>query len=763
MGLFNSLQTDLPQSPPRSRLVRRCFASLVCLFLVLSSNAQKVQGSASRSEHRKEEEVFQKHFDAARAFQSKGDQEHAESEYKFFLAHALRRIASLRVRSHRFDDAQRLLQEGSRLAPNDPDILLDLAAMHLEKNDLEDAKSLSEKALNVSPGNPRAEYLLGNTLCQQGDYAAAKVHLEAAVVGAPNFETGYLLGLTYLKLKDSTRADMLFKEMVKGLGDTAKLHISLGRAYRNGGFVERAVEELKRAVALDPTEPQVHYFLGLAYLGRDGDAGFPQAAPEFRAELKRNPNDYRSHYLLGYILLKQHNLVAAEHELKRAAALDLRSPDPLIYLGQLYFETNRPGQAEETLRKAIALTGNISRNDYQISRAHYLLGRILLQKGNTEEGKQEMRTSSELSKKSIQLARQRISGDAPNIAGEELSGQERDSAIPPEELKRAEAYIGAIKPAIADSYNNLGVIAAGRKNFPLALNYFHTAAEWQPSLETLDRNLGMAAFYANQFDQAVMPLQRHLRSHTTDTRARAALGLSLFALQRYADVRTTLRPIEAEVDADPGLKYAYAVSQLKSGDYNQGISRLRALESGDSDSADLHVLLGQAFAEQADWAAALQEYRKALAIDPKQARIHFLTGLAFIRQGSPSEGADEMRTALRLDPSDTSSKYHLAYALIELDKKDEARSLLLEVLQQDPKHADAYYQLGKMQLERGDTKAAISNLEAGTKFKPNSEYIHYQLAMAYRRDSRTEDARRELKLYQALKSRQRGRNMPETN
>jgi tetratricopeptide (TPR) repeat protein len=763
MGLSRSSCTESPRFRAANPLLRVVFLLLACLLLIGTCAAQKLHPPSSKSQAQKQEEAFRTHFELAHASQTSGDQKHAVTEYKLFLAEALRRVASLRARLGKFQEAQTLLEAGLTLSPENADLLLDFSAMRLEQNNLADAKSLAEKALQVAPKSARAEYLLGNTLCQQNDYAAAKQHLEAAVVGAPNFETGYLLGLTYLKLKDLAHAEMLFKDMEKGLGDTAKLHISFGRAYRNGGFVERSVEELKKAVALDPTEPQVHYFLGLAYLGRDGDSGFPQAAPEFREELKRHPDDYRSHYLLGYILLKQHNLVEAETELKRAATLDPRSPDPLIYLGQLYSETNRPQQAEAAFRKAIVLTKDISRNNYQINRAHYLLGRILLQRGKTDEGKQEMRLSAELSKKSVELARQRIAGDAPNLSGEELSAQQDMVSATPEELRRTEAYVNDLKPAIADSYNNLGVIAASGKDFVGALEFFHNAAEWQPSLATLDRNLGMAAFYANQFDQAIPPLNRHLQAHADDTRARAALGLSLFALQKYEAVRSTLRPIEVEVDADPGLKYAYAVSQLKSGDYNQGFSRLRALESANSNSADLHVLLGEALAEQADWAAALQEYRKALAIDPKQARIHFLTGLAFIRQGSPADGAQEMRAALQINPSDVSSKYHLAFALLEIDKKDEAMGLLREVLQQDPKHADAYYQLGKLQLERGDTKSAISNLEAGTKFKPDSDYIHYQLAMAYRRDSRTEDARRELKLYQALKSRHRGRNGPQTN
>ncbi len=109
------------------------------------------------------------------------------------------------------------------------------------------------------------------------------------------------------------------------------------------------------------------------------------------------------------------------------------------------------------------------------------------------------------------------------------------------------------------------------------------------------------------------------------------------------------------------------------------------------------------------------------------------------------------------------SKYHLAFALIQLEKKDEALHLLQDVLRQDPNYADAYYQLGKLQLERGETKGAISSLEAGTKFNPDGDYIHYQLALAYRRDSRAEDAEREMKVYQELKNRHRGRNAPQSN
>ena len=755
------LSSSSPRKAAGVRTATVWLGLVTWLFFNLPLAAQ-TKLSTSRAEAQNQEQEFHKHFDNARRFQGNGEQDRAAQEYRIFLVRALRRVADLRSHLGDYEQAETVFESALAIAPDDADLLLDFSVMRLEQKKNEQAKSLAAKVIQADPANARAQYLVGSALCQLGDYRGAKEHLEAAIVKAPNFETGYLLGIAYLKLHDLTHADLLFNDMIKGLGDSAQIHIYLGRAYRDGGVVERAVEELKKAVALDPNAPQVHYFLGLAYLGRDGDSGFPEAAPQFRAELRKNPNDYRSRYLLGYILLKQHDLTEAETELKRAAALDAKSPDPLIYLGQVYAESDRPGEAEQSLRRAISLTQDVSRNNYQISRAHYLLGRILLQSGRKQQAAEEMRLSRELSNKAMQLERKIVSGDAPNLSGEELPvRQQTGRVVSPDVANKAEAYIEELKAEIADSYNNLGVIAAGKQDFTTALVDFSNAAKWQPSLKTLDRNLGMAAFHANQFDKAVEPLRRHLQNHPDDKRVRAALALSLFALQRYEGVRAVLKPAETEVDADPGLSYAYAVSQLKGGDYNRGIDRLRALEKVDSHSAELHVLLGQAFADQNDWAAALQEYQTALAIDPKQAEPHFLTGLAFIRQGNPADGARELRAALDLDPSNVSSKYHLAYALIELEKKDEALRLLREVLQQDPKHADAYYQLGKLQLEQGDTKAAISSLEASTRFKPDGDYIHYQLAMAYRRDSRPDDARRELKTYQELKSRHRGRKTPE--
>ena len=666
-----------------------------------------------------------------------------------------------------FEQATNLFEEAARLAPEDDSVQLDYASLRLQQKDLAGAQSLAGQVIARHPKNPAARVVLGQILFSKHEYDAARKELEVVVVAAPSFDVGYLLGLTYVKLNDLPHARMLFEEMVTGLGDSAEIHMRFGRAYGNGEWeaLQYSIDEFKKAIAKNERLPQAHYFLALAYLGRDGESGFKTAIPELEAEAKLSPNDERTHYLLGYIALRQQRFAEAEKELLRATQIDPQNPDPLISLGQLYTDKERDSEAEAILRKAIAVTTDVSRNEYQINRAHYLLGRILLRSGRKDEGAKELAISKELRDRAMR-PHETQNQKFPELAN--LSEKEEITAtetilVSPETRKQADDYINEIRLAVADSYNNLGVIAASQKAFPVALEYFHKAADWNPVLDTLDRNTGMAAFYANQFDQAIAPLGRILKQHPEDIRARAALGLSFFSSQDFRKTTESLKVIPEEVDKDPGLGYAYATSLVKTGDYTEGVRRLQDLSSKNPNSADIHTLLGEAFADQKEYSAALEEYRKALTIDPSQARLHFLAGVVLIHQGESAEAEKEFRAALKLNPTDVAGKYYLAYALIQRQDKTEAFSLLRQVIDQDPKYADAYYELGKLLLERGEVKEAISNLEAGTKLTPESDYIHYQLAMAYRRDSRNEDAQRELKLYQILKNRNRGRDVPESN
>ena len=97
---------------------------------------------------------------------------------------------------------------------------------------------------------------------------------------------------------------------------------------------------------------------------------------------------------LGKIAVTRNNYPEAETYLKKAISLDPQNPDAYLYLGQMYFDTNRFAEAETALRQCIRLTTDVSRNRYQVQKAHYLLGRILMKKGQQDAAHAEMKISA---------------------------------------------------------------------------------------------------------------------------------------------------------------------------------------------------------------------------------------------------------------------------------------------------------------------------------------------------------------------------------
>jgi Flp pilus assembly protein TadD len=73
----------------------------------------------------------------------------------------------------------------------------------------------------------------------------------------------------------------------------------------------------------------------------------------------------------------------------------------------------------------------------------------------------------------------------------------------------------------------------------------------------------------------------------------------------------------------------------------------------------------------------------------------------------------------------------------------------------DPASADARYLLGKILLDRGDSAAAVEQLEASIRLAPGDARAYYQLGRAYQKMGRAEDAQRQFARYQELKPKER--------
>jgi tetratricopeptide (TPR) repeat protein len=131
-----------------------------------------------------------------------------------------------------------------------------------------------------------------------------------------------MLGLAYLHEKDLVKGGALVDRILKR-GQSAEAYLMMGMAKRAAQDLSGALEDLGKAVALNPELPSVHALFGRALL-ETGNRDRAQAA--FEAELKRNPLDFDSHLYLGVLLREDANYDAAMAHFDKA--LGVRPGDP---------------------------------------------------------------------------------------------------------------------------------------------------------------------------------------------------------------------------------------------------------------------------------------------------------------------------------------------------------------------------------------------------------------------------------------------------
>lgn len=640
---------------------------------------------------------LQDHLRAAQSFQRSNKTDQAAEQYRAFLVEAMDKLAIAHAHNGDYPKAASLFDEALAIEPNSPEVRLEYARAQLQQGDLLKAQTLAKSLLNDYPhdsqGLAQAHQILGRALLKMNQDQDARKELEAAVALDPSFENGYDLAVVCLDLDDEKCASQIFGEMETSFGDTPEIHMRFGRAYGNSDFTPKAVFEFKKVIEENPRFPGAHYSLAAALLStREDSAATLAAEKELKEELAVSPDDFLTYAALGKIASAQQKYADAETYLKRATSLNPNHPDAFLYLGQMYFDSHRTDEAKNALQRAIELTADESRNHFQVQKAHFLLGRILMQEHREDDAHAEMQKAREIANKGLSQDKRKLDGSLSNGAGSIAPAEVSMDSTPMLKTLALNPDHGAIrslnelekqlKPAIADSYNNLGVIAATANHYLQALDYFERAGEWNPSLDGLDLNKGRAAFMASRFSDAILPLTRYLRAHPEDSGIRGALAMSKFMNGDYAGCIEALGKAKDQMTSIPQMRFIYAESLVKTGQISLGIDNLQSLETSHPEIADVHKSLGEA---------------------------HEL-------QGERQEAVKELQTAVQLNANDFEIRYDL----------------------------------GKVELENGDAMAAIEDLESAIRLQPSDPKPHRELMLAYKAALRPADAEKELQIYNSL-------------
>src|SRR2546428_10662087 len=121
----------------------------------------------------------------------------------------------------------------------------------------------------------------------------------------------------------------------------ADLHAALGESYFMSGKVEKAIDEFKLLIDLDPSA-RSYAFLGLSYrhLGR-----FDEARKYFQEGLKLDPRNASCLFNMGYIEGRQGNQAKAEQYFQQTLKANPDFADALVELANLRISAKRFAEA----------------------------------------------------------------------------------------------------------------------------------------------------------------------------------------------------------------------------------------------------------------------------------------------------------------------------------------------------------------------------------------------------------------------------------
>ena len=732
---------------------------LILLFFTINWYAQT--SPVKNTVTQPQEDELKKHISAAETFQISGDLENARIENRAIVAIGLQRFGNISIEEGKFRDAVKLLSD-SRSYNDNARVRIDLAVAYLRTGELEKALEEAKTAVELDQKNTYARYILGNIYYTKEDYAAALPQLEKVMISAPSFEVARALGLTYLYLKQPDRARLLFEEMLEAFkGDDSELHMIFGQAYEQTNYPLESEREIKRALEINPKTPRANFFLGYVILQHGGSSRLTEAAAAFEKELALAPADFNANFFTGVVASTENSHAKAIGLFQKAIQLNPKSAEAFLFLGQSQVETGDLAAAEKSLRRAVELDKVNPKPGFQARRTHFLLGRLLVRTNRREEGEKELALAQKLQQQFLNSARDEINqilgqmvGTAEKTPIKAAGNQETNlPAARVAELKKLKAYLAEV---LAQAFFNLGVVAVQTSQLADALDKFAAAGEWKPDFPNLNRSWGIIAFRGGQYEKAVVPLARQVKAVPQDNLARQMLGASYFFTRDFKNAVETLKPLEAAITSDAELAYFYGLSLVQIEKNQEAQALFDKLANSAQKNPEVLSNAAQGFMFLGDYERAVKEFRTVSMLAPDTPRINYLIGQSLIRLNRYAEAESYFQKELAINPIDETSKYHLALTLIERKvKPEEAMRLLSEAIALRSDYADAHYQLGKIYIEQGETEKAVMQLEAAVSADAQKDYIHYQLSIAYRRAARKEDADRELKIYQELKSQNR--------
>ncbi len=561
-------------------------------------------------------------------------------------------------------------------------------------------------------------------------------------------------GRKHVEAKDFERAIIDFRNAAQAMPKDAEPHYQLGLVYLQTGDAQAAVNELVKAVKLNPNHFAAQLKLAelmtankdlnvvkqgqekaeelLATSPNNADALQALAVAEMRLEdsgdavqhleqaLAAVPDHLNSSMTLAMAKLRANDIAGAEQVLLKSAAAAPGSPEHAFALGRFYQLIRKPDEAEKQFRHTLDL-------DPKYGPALAALGSLLYTDHKVDEAEQILQRASALADKQYR----------PLHAIFLFQTGKTDAAIREfDQQYKADDQDRGARTRLLAAY-----VKSGRK----------TDAE-KILADVLKRNSkdtdalmqrGELSLSEGKLDEAESDLTEALHArpdspvaHLLLSRVHRARGASQ---SQIAELTEALRLNPKLLTARIELAHAYTLS-------NAPKSAMDLLDQApQQDRQNIAFILERNIALNGvgDYAQMRKGIDQGLAI-ARDPRLLMQDGLLKLKEKNYSGSRASFQEVLSRQPQEWPAVDALAASYLAENKKTEAFALVRQYTSRGPTSANAQQFLGTWLLRNGDLPGARAAFQEEKKIDPNSSPADFGLAQVALNEGNLDSARESL-------------------
>lgn len=580
-----------------------------------------------------------------------------------------------------------------------------------------------EQVTQAAPDYEPGFYFLGraqlaDALAKNGDLAPALQSLLRAKELQPRRRgTSLLIGKIYEASGNVEEALRAYNDemRVRKQEDVADIYNAIGRVYVNAGDMKNAQRALQHAIDDDPNYVEARYNLGRALIALGDYQGAVKMLLRAREILEEWDSKKRRLDILAEQQKRDPNLteeIIAEKYGRAQHFAEEIGGWPMLNktLGDAYDGLNDYASARNAYRASMALTQRGNETDPD---AHTRIGLSYLHEATellTVEG--SIVQSLHMFDAAIEELETALKYDA-NYAG---------------------AYDGLGQVYMIQALNFETDVSRNIESHSLedAKEQFQKALELRPNFPPFLNNLGLAAYYAEDYDEAIRNFQAALDVDPNYADARANIASAYVAKGQYEDAIEQANMAVASAPRHAGAHVALGLAYYYTDDITKAIIHFtEAIEARPRDYQS-YLSLGNCYYANESWHRAREAYRKALERLPgvrikgttvQRAYLYYLIGQTFYNAYLYDEAIRAYNEALAIDPSYYDALVAQARAYAGLKRYRAAERALYTALQLSPSseaEAQVHREMGQLYEQEGQIHQAIAEYTRALQTDPNN-------------------------------------------